>query len=109
MECEDSVRYGRCAQIWGSVNYPKLRNGHRHSQLEISRKRWQTCRESRLAVGTMRMWALWACVPAALATLSLTTSVMAQQLRKLPFRHIATGSKQELAILFNAILLAAAM
>ena len=35
MECEDSVRYGRCAQIWGSVNYPKLRNGHRHSQLEI--------------------------------------------------------------------------
>ena len=27
MGYEDSVRYGRCAQIWGSVNYPKLRNG----------------------------------------------------------------------------------
>ena len=35
MECEDSVRYGRCAQNLGSVDYPELRNGHRHSQLEI--------------------------------------------------------------------------
>ena len=38
MECEDSVRYGRCAQIWGSVNYPKLRNGITQKMANLQRE-----------------------------------------------------------------------